>query len=104
MQKRNVSVGGKTCSSVVQKDIIGENTEGFPRPAHKQGFYCLTHVSPTGLDDDGTAAARLLLCLSHALPGLLVRVVRGTHRNLILDPSQAVQLYAPFTEETRRGR
>lgn len=65
------------------------------------GFYCLTHVSPPGFDDYGSAAARLLLGLGHALPGLLVRVVCGTHRNFILDASQAVQLYVPFTEETR---
>lgn len=59
----------------------------------------LTHVSPPRLDDDRTPAAGLLLCLSHALPGLLVRVVRGTHRDLVLDSTQAVQLNAPLTEK-----
>lgn len=60
----------------------------------------LTHVSPPRLDDDRTPAAGLLLCLSHALPGLLIGVVCGTHSDLVLDPTQAVQLNAPFTGTT----
>lgn len=56
-----------------------------------------THVSPTRLDDDSSTAAGLLLGLSHALPGFLVGVVCGAYRDFVLDPSQAVQLYAPFT-------
>lgn len=56
-----------------------------------------THVSSSRLDDDGSTAPGLLLGLSHALPGFLVGVVCGAYRDFVLDPSEAVQLYAPFT-------
>ena len=62
----------------------------------------LTYVSPPWLDDNGTPTASLLLNLSHALPGLLVGVVCGTYCNLVLDPTQTIQLNAPFTAKTKR--
>lgn len=57
----------------------------------------LTHISTARLDDDGWPAAWILLSLSHALLSLLVGVICGTHCDFVLDPSQAVQLYAPFS-------
>ena len=38
-----------------------------------------------GLDLDGRAAPDVLLHLGHALAGHLVGVVRGAHRDLVLD-------------------
>lgn len=64
----------------------------------------LTYVSPPRLDDNGTPTASLLLHLGHALPGLLVGVVCGTYCNLVLDPTQTIQLNAPFTAKTKRRR
>lgn len=64
----------------------------------------LTYVSPARLDDDGAPAARLLLNLGHALPGLLVRVVCCTNCDLVLDAAQAVQLNAPFASGVQRGK
>lgn len=64
----------------------------------------LTHISPSRLDDDGSAAPGFLLGLSHALPGFLVGVICGAHRDFVLDPSQAVQLYAPFTKKKDQTR
>lgn len=63
----------------------------------------LTYVSSPRLDDDGTPAASLLLNLGHAFSGLLVGVISGTHCNLVLDPTQAIQLNAPFTAKTKRS-
>lgn len=63
----------------------------------------LTYESPPGLDDDGTPTASLLLDLGHVFPGLLVGVVCGTHCNLVLDPTQTIQLNAPFTAKTKKG-
>lgn len=62
---------------------------------------CLTHVAAAGLDDNGTSAARLLLGLGHALPGLLVGVVRGAYRDLVLDAAQAVQLHTAISERIK---
>lgn len=62
----------------------------------------LTYVSSPRLDDDGTPAASLLLNLGHAFLGLLVGVVCGTYCNLVLDPTQTIQLNAPFTAKTKR--
>lgn len=61
------------------------------------GASSLTDVSAALLDDNGSAPPRLLLHLSHALPGLLVGVVCGIHCNLVLDGAQAVQLNSPVT-------
>lgn len=62
----------------------------------------LTYVSSPRLDDDGAPAASLLLNLGHAFLGLLVGVVCGTYCNLVLDPTQTIQLNAPFTAKTKR--
>lgn len=74
----------------------------------KPVIYLLTYVSPPRLDDDGTPTASFLLNLGHAFPGLLVWVVCGTYCNLVLDPTQTIQLNAPFTAKTKwrceRGR
>ena len=64
----------------------------------------LTDVSPARLDDDGPPAAGLLLHQRHALAGLLVRVIGGAHRDLVLDPGQAVQLNAAFAVTTDGAR
>lgn len=61
----------------------------------------LTYISTPRLDDDGTPTAGLLLHLSHTFPGLLVGVVCGTYCDLILDPTQTIQLNVPFTAKTR---
>lgn len=52
----------------------------------------LTHVSAAGFDDDGAAAARLLLGLGHALPRLLVRIVSSAHGDFVLYASKAIQM------------
>ncbi len=86
-----------TCKQIRFWPADGQNEV---RPIKERGGpRCVkpTQVSPAGLDDDGSTAAGFLLGLSHALPGFLVGVVCGTHRDFVLDPSQAVQLYAPFT-------
>lgn len=62
----------------------------------------LTYVSPPRLDDNGAPAASLLLDLRHAFLGFLVGVVRCTYCNLVLDPSQTIQLNAPFTAKAKR--
>lgn len=62
----------------------------------------LTYVSPPRLDDNGAPAAGLLLDLSHAFLGFLVGVVRCTDCNLVLDPSQTIQLNAAFTAKPKR--
>lgn len=49
------------------------------------GWVALTHISPAWLNDDGPPAPGLLLHLGHALPCLLVRVIGGTHSDLVLD-------------------
>ena len=61
------------------------------------GAPSLTDVSAPLLDDDGPPPPRLLLGLGHVLPGLLIGVVRGVHRELVLDPAQAVQLNSSIT-------
>lgn len=62
----------------------------------------LTYVSPSRLDDNGAPAAGLLLHLCHAFLGFLVGVVRCAYCNLVLDPSQTIQLNAPFTAKAKR--
>lgn len=62
----------------------------------------LTYISPPWLDDNGTPTTSLLLNLGHAFPGLLVGVVCGTYCNLVLDPTQTIQLNAPFTAKTKK--
>lgn len=64
-------------------------------------WWVLTYVSSPRLDDDGTPTASLLLNLGHAFPGLLVGVVCGTYCNLVLDPTQTIQLNAPFTAKNK---
>lgn len=62
----------------------------------------LTYISSPRLDDDSTPTASLLLDLGHIFPGLLVGVICGTYCNLVLDPTQTIQLNAPFTAKTKR--
>lgn len=64
----------------------------------------LTYVSAPRLNDNGTPAARLLLRLCHALPCLLVRVVRGTHSDLILYAPQAIQVDVAIAAKERQCR
>jgi len=51
------------------------------------------------LDDDGAPAARLLLGLRHALPSLVVRVVRGVDRQLLLNHPETRKLLGGPEEE-----
>lgn len=64
----------------------------------------LTYISAPRLNDNGTPAARLLLRLRHALPCLLVRVVRGTHSDLILYAPQAIQVDVAIAAKERQCR
>lgn len=62
----------------------------------------LTYVSPSRLDDNGTPTASLLFNLGHAFPGFLVGVICCTYCNLVLDPTQTIQLNTAFTTKVKR--
>ena len=62
----------------------------------------LTWMCGPRFDLNGRAAPAVLLYLAHPLPGQLVRVVSGTHCDLVLDPGQAVQLNSALTGRIQR--
>ena len=62
----------------------------------------LTYISSPRLNDNGTPTASLLLDLGHVFSGLLVGVVGGSYCNLVLDPTQTIQLNTPFTAKTKK--
>lgn len=56
------------------------------------------------LDLDGCAAPDVLLHLRHALAGRLVGVVRGAHRDLVLDAALALQVIPALPARRRKQR
>lgn len=70
---------------------------------HRDLWSILTWMCGSGFDLDGGAAPAVLLHLRHPLAGHLVRVVGGTHCDLVLDDALTFQLLAAVTAKQKHG-